>query len=85
MSVEKTINKVTTGHDEFSWVTGLPEHPARLRLGGGITKNLGNFESARFDVSLDMPCHPDRLAETYERMSALIDARLQDEMDRAGV
>jgi len=30
---------------------------ARVRRGYGLTMNLGNFESARFDVTLELPCY----------------------------
>ncbi len=29
---------------------------ARVRAAGGITKNMGNFESLRIDVSIELPC-----------------------------
>lgn len=29
---------------------------ARVRRGYGLTMNLGNYESARFDVVLELPC-----------------------------
>ena len=29
---------------------------ARVRVNGGITKNLGNYESLRCDVTLELPC-----------------------------
>lgn len=34
----------------------IPEHPSRVGVSGGVTKNLGNFESARMDVTLERPC-----------------------------
>ena len=34
-------------------------HVARVRVSGGITKNMGEFEFIRVDVSVDMPCLPD--------------------------
>jgi hypothetical protein len=35
---------------------GLPPDPAYVRVGAGVTENLGNFESLRIDVSVTLPC-----------------------------
>lgn len=32
---------------------------ARIRVEGGITKNMGDFNSARVSVSVDLPCYPE--------------------------
>lgn len=37
-------------------VDGLPPDPGYVRVGAGITENLGNFESLRIDVSVSLPC-----------------------------
>ena len=31
--------------------------PAYVRVNAGVTKNLGNYESLRVDVSLTVPCY----------------------------
>ena len=31
----------------------------RVRRGYGLTLNLGNYESAKLEVSIDMPCYPE--------------------------
>ena len=31
--------------------------PAKVRVGRGVTINMGNFESARIDISIEMPCY----------------------------
>lgn len=33
--------------------------PAKVTRGYGLTLNLGNYESARFDVVIEMPCYPE--------------------------
>lgn len=32
--------------------------PARVRLTSSLTKNLGNYNSARVEVSIELPCLP---------------------------
>lgn len=44
--------------------------PARVRVAGGVTKNLGNYESARVDVSIELPCLP--VGEEIGRVASLL-------------
>lgn len=43
---------------------------------GGTTKNLGDFNSARVDVMVELPCYPEasEIARAYEFASQLVDA-----------
>lgn len=47
---------------------------ARLRHTVSVTKNLGNFNSARAELSLELPCYPE-LSE-INRVSTIIDEYL---------
>lgn len=49
--------------------------PARVRVSGSVTKNLGDFNSAKVEVSIDMPCLPEmsELHRVYEMLSAEVD------------
>jgi hypothetical protein len=33
--------------------------PARVRVGGSVTRNLGDFNSARVEVMMELPCLPE--------------------------
>lgn len=33
--------------------------PARVRVAGGLTLNLGDYNSARVDVMVELPCYPE--------------------------
>lgn len=46
------VNEVETVHDFKDSEDAI----ARVKVNGGYTKNLGNFESLRVDVSLELPC-----------------------------
>ena len=50
-------------------------NPAYVMIKGGLTKNIGNFESVRVDVSVSMPCAPNDQAilETYGKVSLMVD------------
>ena len=59
----------------------LPTHPARIRVDGGLTKNLGDYESARLSVSVEIPCgiSDDEIVEAYRRISSLVEKLLEEE------
>ena len=53
--------------------------PAPKAVGGyaqGVTINLGNFTSARVDVSLSMPCPPTMIDETFDFVREFVAERL---------
>lgn len=51
----------------------IPAHRlARIEVSAGMTVNLGNFESARIDVRVSLPCDIDALPEAYEDASAQV-------------
>lgn len=58
------------------------EEPAIVQVSLGRTVNLGNYESARVDVSIRMPCAPADAAATYTRVRDDVQARLLDEVER---
>lgn len=41
----------------------IPANPSKVGVGAGVTKNMGNFESIRIDVSLARPCGTSAEAE----------------------
>lgn len=46
----------------------------------GMTKNLGNFESLRVEVSLFMPCYPHELDDVYKFTKEWVDSRIEEIM-----
>lgn len=69
-------------HQEF--IVEAPEfdteHPAVVEVSLGLTINLGNFESARLDVGVRMPCDPSQVKETYVRAKDWCEAQVQQEV-----
>lgn len=49
----------------------------RVRIGIGFTKNLGNYQTARFDVSLEVPCLHAEINPVAEFAQDWCDKRLQ--------
>ena len=48
--------------------------------GYGLTLNLGNYESARFDVTITMPCYPEDVEACDEWCRAWAEERTKQEM-----
>lgn len=46
-----------TAKEEIVQVHNFDRPVARVKRGYGLTLNLGNYESARFDVSIEVPCY----------------------------
>jgi hypothetical protein len=62
-------------------------NPAYVVVKGGMTINTGNFESARIDVSISMPClaTQDEVMKTYKEISAWVDDLLTQEEQKVVV
>jgi hypothetical protein len=54
--------------------------PAVVRRGYGLTLNLGNYESARLDVSIELPCYVEEIAEADTLAEEFCATRLQEEV-----
>ena len=48
--------------------------PARVRIGGSVTRNLGDYNSARVEVMMELPCLPE--VEEMRRVADLISAEI---------
>ena len=61
------------------------DNPAYVKVDGGMTKNLGDFNSARIGVSVTLPCEPNEEAvrECYNKATSLVDEFLDDEYSKA--
>lgn len=55
--------------------------PAYVRVNAGVTKNLGNYESLRVDVSLSIPCPPEVVDDVFvnvaDKVADLLDSEVQ--------
>jgi hypothetical protein len=56
--------------------------PAYVRAGAGVTRNLGDYESLRVDVSITIPCYKEDIERTYDVAADMVAAYLQDEVDK---
>ncbi|WEV89384.1 hypothetical protein H10PHJ05_83 [Aeromonas phage HJ05] len=61
------------------------DHPARVRVEGSVTQNMGDFNSVRVGVMIDRPCvnTDEAIEETYNEISGMVDRLLAAEIDLA--
>ena len=52
---------------------------AQVKVGAGLTLNLGNFESLRIDCHVTIPCSRDDLDEAYDTASQFVSDKIQQE------
>lgn len=55
--------------------------PAYVRVNAGVTKNLGNYESLRVDVSLTVPCYVEEIEKVQPRVAGLVADMLDKEVE----
>jgi hypothetical protein len=57
-------------------------HPARVRVSGSVTRNLGDYNSAKVEVSIDMPCLPEatEVNRVYRLVSQMVDDTVRREL-----
>lgn len=55
---------------------------ARVTVSSHMTKNLGNYESARIGVEVSLPCFPveDEIVRAYDKAASLIVEILDEQM-----
>jgi hypothetical protein len=59
---------------------------ARVKVGMGMTMNLGDYQSARVDVGLELPCRPAEVKEAFGLAWETVESeiRVQIRETRAG-
>lgn len=72
---------VTTRDTAAVELSPLSEGPeVRLRIAYGLTLNMSNFEFARCDVEITVPCHPDDVDLAYEHSKLWLESKLAAEV-----
>jgi hypothetical protein len=56
--------------------------PANVSVDYSLTMNLGNFESARISVSVQIPCYREEIDDAYEFASAWVEQRIGEERNK---
>jgi len=74
----ETISEKTD--DKMIRVGIFKTQTTKVSISKGLTINLGNFESARVTVGLDIPCYVEETKEMEEVVNKMIEDRLQAEV-----
>lgn len=56
---------------------------AEVGLSAGVTKNMGDFNSVRFDVHLRVPCAPEDADEAFEKVATWVNEKLESLLEQA--
>jgi hypothetical protein len=61
--------------------TNASSPQAFVTVEGGVTKNLGDYNSAKISISITMPCDPtlEATREMYGKLSDLVDELMEEE------
>lgn len=55
--------------------------PANVSMKSGVTINLGNYQSARVDIMISVPCYVEEIDEVFNKIRDYIDDRLKIESE----
>jgi len=88
----KTISETNEVNDPKD-VLGVEGHTGPITVGGGkpwctvgyaagYTHNLGNYQSARIDVWVSIPCPHGEIDEVYKQAEAWVDERMTAAMEQ---
>lgn len=78
--VVKKKEGVPQTEEETLAVHRFATEPAKIELSLGLTINLGNFESARLLVGMQVPCYKEESDDAFEWAKSWISDRLQTEV-----
>jgi hypothetical protein len=54
---------------------------ASVSVKGGLTIPTGDYESARFDVMITLPCYVEELAEVYKKTREMVEKLIDKEVE----
>jgi hypothetical protein len=85
MTVRRMVYGQEAEREEQIEVPAFHGPVAHVRVSGSVTKNLGDYNSARVEVSVSLPCYPTdtEIAATYRRGSEMVDRFVSRELDIA--
>lgn len=73
------VGEAETKNEELK-VSCFVTEPAKVSVGMGLTVNLGNYESARIDVSVVVPCYREEIDDAYAFAHRWAETRIGEEV-----
>ena len=83
--LRRTVYGNETQTEESISVPVFHSDPARVRVGGGVTCNMGDYNSVRVDVQVELPALPEatEIQRAYLAASDMVEAFLRRETEIA--
>jgi hypothetical protein len=81
-TVTRTVGKVGAEEtvSETIEIKRFVTAPAQIDVGYGMTLNIGNYESARLDVRISIPCYREEVEDAYEYARKWAEAKMQQQV-----
>jgi hypothetical protein len=76
----QVVDSITNENSFPVKIKDLEGNVTRVRVSGGLTKNMGNYESLRVDVSIEMPCPatPEGVEKAYQYCAVWVPERIKN-------
>lgn len=78
--------KVSASNGETLVIEGLKpltadDQAANVRVGLSFTKNLGNYQSAKFECTVSAPCHIDEIPVVTETLKDFVNKTVEEALN----
>jgi hypothetical protein len=71
-----------SARDETILVKAFVTEPAKISVGRSVTINLGNYQSAKIDVMVSLPCYLEEIEQTYRYAKELAERWVFEERQK---
>lgn len=78
---DKAVDPESTAEENVIAVHKFVTDPAKISVAVGLTVNLGNWESAKINVQLTMPCYKEEIEETFKFVQSWVEQKVSHERD----
>ena len=82
ITVSKTQFNQQTEEKSFINIRPFGTEPAHVSVKLGRTINLGNYESAKIDVMVDIPCYREEVKDVYQDVLNYVEEVLSKEVSK---
>jgi hypothetical protein len=76
---DKAADPESTAEEEMLAVHRFVTEPAKVSVAVGLTINLGNWESAKINIQLTMPCYKEEVEETAKFVQSWVEKKIEHE------
>lgn len=84
IKVSRTVGRKdkgkTTSSEEMIEVQKFETNPATVSCALGMTLNLGNYESAKIEVFVSLPCYKEEIDEAFETAKGWCEKKVTEQI-----